>query len=538
MRKSIPYIAAMILIIPFFVLVVFATGLTDNGKELLNSNMSMSIGKENGVLDTEEGMPLEITLTEDGNYNLSYSWDVAEPGFLTSITVEDSNGNCVYNDSAFQVTQPTKNIFLKKGTYVINWKFAGTEEEFVELNEKLHIFDNETALNDYLDRVDFDSLSENGTWNISFSAGVYKPFSSPLWLKALCILLSVLILLLLIILLISDRNTETNAAEGLDKVSLRFSVFSLAVTFIQLMVSLALASLNLDSDPKLLSLISFALIAISVDLIGFPLICGLTKNIPAREIPKQKIGFFGFIPYIFMTVGIVIVGMIIGTLVHNAITSPFGGSSNVLSQLLLSSSPIPRILVVGILAPVFEELIFRKILIDRLSKYGTFLAILVSGLFFGLFHGNFSQFFFAAMLGFLFAFLYAKTGKVILTIILHMMVNLGTSVVTTFIYQKILEVNPSFNLSADYLSSNPEAAIPVALLGLWFGFAILVGLIGIVIFIIFAATKKFRLERNEGDLTVSESFRTLFTSRYSWLFILSCIGLFLFSYLPTILGFK
>ena len=49
-----------------------------------------------------------------------------------------------------------------------------------------------------------------------------------------------------------------------------------------------------------------------------------------------------------------------------------------------------------VLAPVMEELIFRKVLIDRTIVYGDKAAVVLSGLLFGVFHGNFHQFFYAS----------------------------------------------------------------------------------------------------------------------------------------------
>ena len=57
-------------------------------------------------------------------------------------------------------------------------------------------------------------------------------------------------------------------------------------------------------------------------------------------------------------------------------------------------------------APVVEEFIFRKFLIDRVYRYGEWVAILTSGLMFGLFHENLAQFFFATLIGCFFAFFY------------------------------------------------------------------------------------------------------------------------------------
>ena len=72
-----------------------------------------------------------------------------------------------------------------------------------------------------------------------------------------------------------------------------------------------------------------------------------------------------------------------------------------------------------VMAPIGEEILYRRILLNRVRQYGDKTAILASGLVFGLSHGNFYQFFYAFALGAIFAYIYLRTGKVRYTIILH-----------------------------------------------------------------------------------------------------------------------
>ena len=537
MKKKIPYILTMILMIPFFVLAVLALGSGGNGKEILNTNMSWTVVKEDGVLDNNEGMPVDVTIEKDGRYNLSFSWDVEEPGFLTAIIIKDETGKCVYCDTAFQVQISNKPISLKKGKYTINTVFLTTEEEYRKLNAENKIITDESALEDYISAVGFDTFKPDSECSFTFEVKLTQSFSAPAWVKALFVAMGLIIIALTVITLVTDRKSNDNIKDGLDNITIAYAVFSLVVTCVQLFISLGISFLPIADTPNLTSLITFAMIVISVDIIGFPLILGLTKSIPKRDIPKQHLGFFKFLPYIFMTFGIGIPLSFVGSIINTLLTLPFGGSNtSVILELLNSSSLLPRVLVVGILAPIFEELIFRKVLIDRLSRYSTFLAIFVSGLFFGLYHGNFSQFFFATGIGLLFAFLYSKTGKIHLTIILHMIVNLFTSVITTTALQKVHAANPNMDMSQEFLMSHPEAFAATILMGLTYACLALLTIIGIIIFIIFAATRKFRLEKVEGEPTIKEALKALFTSKYAWLFILSTIGLFVFSHLPTILG--
>ena len=558
MKKKIPYIIAMILMIPFFVLAALSLGAQrsgNGGKEIVNTNMSWTVVKEDGVLEESEGMPVDVNIEKDGSYNLSFSWDVEEPGFLTAITIKDENGKCVYCDTAFQVQISNKPISLKQGKYTINTVFLATEDEYRKLNAENKMITDQKALEDYISAVGFDNFKPDSECHFTFEVKLTQSYTAPAWVKALFVAMGLIIIALTVITLVTNKKTSApseanttnttdatnksndNIKDGLDNISIAYAVFSLVVTCVQLFISLGTSLLPLANTPNITSLITFAMIVISVDIVGFPLILGLTRNIPTREIPKQKFGFFKFLPYIFMTFGIGIPLSFVGSLVNTMLTVPFGGSNtSVILELLNSSSILPRILVVGILAPIFEELIFRKVLIDRLSRYSTFLAIFVSGLFFGLYHGNFSQFFFATGIGLLFAFLYSKTGKIHLTIILHMIVNLFTSVITTTALQKVHAANPNMDMSQEFLMSHPEALTATILMGLTYACLALLTIIGIIIFIIFAATRKFRLEKVEGEPTKAESLKTLFTSKYAWLFILSTIGLFVFSHLPTILG--
>ena len=550
MKKNIPYILSMILMIPFFVLSVMATGSQGSGKEILNTNMSWTVVKEDGVIDSREGMPVDVTIEEDGNYNLSFSWDVKEPGFFTGMTVKDAAGNTAYSTSAFQLQISDENIFLKKGHYTINTEFFATEDEFRKFAEENNVFKSESELSDYVSAIGFDTFNPDSEAGFSFSVQLAKTYTSPAWVKVLAVLTGLAIIALSVITLISNKSVNANITtathnsnttdtlnRGLDNIGIVYAIFSIVVTCVQLFVSFGLGIMFPEYVQSNSIIFSLMLVVISVDLIGFPLIFGLTKRIPARDIPKTKTGFLGFLPYIFMTFAILVPGTIVGTIVHRAITLPFGGDgSSVIAKLLMNSNLIPRIIVIGILAPIFEELIFRKLLIDRLSRYGSFIAIIVSGLFFGLFHGNFSQFFFATGIGLLFAFLYAKTGKIHLTIILHMIVNLFSSVITTTAIQNLLKVNPNMELSQEFLMAHPEAAAALGAVGLVYLTMGLFAIIGIICFIIFAATKKFRLEKIEGEPTKAEALKALATSKYVWLFILSTIGLFIFSYLPVMIG--
>lgn len=96
---------------------------------------------------------------------------------------------------------------------------------------------------------------------------------------------------------------------------------------------------------------------------------------------------------------------------------------------LISTGMIVTILVPVVIGPILEELIFRKLLIDRLRRFGEWNAVLFSALAFGLFHMNLPQFCYAASVGLMLGYIYVKTGKILYTIIMHILLNGASSLI-------------------------------------------------------------------------------------------------------------
>ncbi|MBR2019596.1 MAG: CPBP family intramembrane metalloprotease [Clostridia bacterium] len=150
-----------------------------------------------------------------------------------------------------------------------------------------------------------------------------------------------------------------------------------------------------------------------------------------KQAPKQtrRIGFWAFCGLIALCFSISLLGNLAGNFV-NEIISTFTGKepTNELTELTLNSPFWATLLYCGILAPIMEEIFYRKLVIDRLRRYGDLPAILISGVTFGLIHGNFNQFFYAAAIGLLFGYVYLYTGKLRYTVALHAIFNLISGV--------------------------------------------------------------------------------------------------------------
>ena len=314
-------------------------------------------------------------------------------------------------------------------------------------------------------------------------------------------------------------NNETKMKQSYSKYALAVFIFAVVATVIQLLANLVLVPLlNIDPDN---GWFPFANVIVPMYMIAFPILLLIIRKAEAKKPEKHSISFGKFIVFVLLMFGMVGVGAVVGTILNYLVMLPFGlnpSNNTGIVKIMMNSNPVIRIVTAGILAPIVEEFIFRKFLIDRTYRYGEWAAILTSGLMFGLFHGNLAQFFFTTLIGGLFAYIYIRTGKIWYTIALHMTMNLATSVITMFTMQGYLSVDPDLmneysSISAQYLSSGGDPALQQRMMEvagqvipkmmpfmIWMGILGQLVLVGIVLWIVFLAKKKFTIKRTEEQV--------------------------------------
>lgn len=182
-------------------------------------------------------------------------------------------------------------------------------------------------------------------------------------------------------------------------------------------------------------------------VLPFPIFYWLMKKLESYNLEKTGINVKKFITYIGISLTLMWIGNIIGL----AITALLSGAiqtdiSNPVQNLINSADIWFNIIVISIVAPIFEETFFRKFLIDRTIKYGARASIILSAVIFAFFHGNLNQFFYALLIGGFFAYVYIKTGKITYPIILHGIVNFMGSVVSLFIASSATKLQSGFNM--------------------------------------------------------------------------------------------
>lgn len=253
-------------------------------------------------------------------------------------------------------------------------------------------------------------------------------------------------------------------------------------------------------------------------ILPFPIFYWLMKKLKSQKIEKNSVGIKTFITYIAITVTLMWIGNIIGLVITNLLSGAIQSEiANPVQELIQSNDIIINLAIISIIAPIFEEIFFRKFLIDRSIRYGARVSIILSATLFAFFHGNLNQFFYAFLMGGFFAYVYIKTGKITYTIILHAIINLMGSVVSLIIQNSISNLQNAMN-TADltiiiiYMS--------VLLIFLFIGFLNLL------------QYKKAKFNGEKTEINLKHPYRTMFLN-YGMVFF---IGFYVFEMIRQVLG--
>jgi len=261
------------------------------------------------------------------------------------------------------------------------------------------------------------------------------------------------------------------------------------------------------------TVISLVISGVIVYGCGLPLIYWLVQRVPVTPIEKKRIKWWQFPVWFVMCYAMVYLSNLVGTLITVGIGSVKGRPvDNHLLEYVTGGNMLANFILMVVVAPIVEEFIFRKLIVDRTVRYGQGVAIAVSGLMFGLFHGNLNQFAYAVVLGAFFALIYIKTGDIRITIGMHACVNFIGSIVSMALfkmvdYQKLMELAESGDTDAlmGHVMNNLPGWILFGIFGL-FILGMVIG--GIVLMIVFR--KIFYLEPVEEALPAGRKFSTVF----------------------------
>lgn len=263
--------------------------------------------------------------------------------------------------------------------------------------------------------------------------------------------------------------------------------------------------------------------------LGMPLMMLLISLVPAEKLPKKKMSVGKWLLAAMMAYSIMYISNLVGTVITFVVSLVKGDVvDNAIQEIAYGTGTGMRILIMVICAPIFEELIFRKFLMDRAVRYGEGVAIVLSGVLFGLFHGNVAQFVYATTLGMFLGFIYVKTGKLIYTIALHMFVNFIGGVLGVW----ILDISGYSELMA-----NP-AMMEEQLAEMLVGLVIMLGYVGILMCMVIAGfvlmivfRKKFKANPGKIRIPKGKGFVTVMCNAGMILFTLFFVVVMIFQLL-------
>ena len=341
------------------------------------------------------------------------------------------------------------------------------------------------------------------------------------------------------------------AGEGVIRQARRvFSRLGCSAAMILLVASvlqIALVALVNAVAPEFYSLgwaawvLSFAplyLVAVPVGLL-------IARKAPALPPEGEGMTAGRYVGILFISVFLLTAGNLVGVLAQMLLSGLTGTlPTNPIESFAMDDSLFLRILFMVILAPLIEEFIFRKTLIDRMRPYGEKLAVVTSALMFGLFHGNLSQMFYAFTLGLVLGYVYQRTGKLRYSVGIHMLVNFFGGVVSTELARRAMpalegleDFSGSLDLSnmADVAEMLEHVDLSSLLspwligLGLYEILSLVCAVVGLVLLIVRSRRVTFRPMPQE--LPRSAHFRTAWLNPGMLVFVAVCLLSVVFTFI-------
>ena len=226
--------------------------------------------------------------------------------------------------------------------------------------------------------------------------------------------------------------------------SLALLAMTLCPIVIQLLIGIVASvlyvlGLDLLSNPWFV----WAVSSLPLYVVGIPIYLLIIRPLPIHPQSQNKLPVSRFLVLLLICFPVTYLGNLIGTLLSAVLSG--GTAQNGIETYLTDGGPLALFTTI-IVAPVVEEYVFRKQLLDRCECYGEKTAMVFSALAFGLFHMNFYQFFYAFGVGLILAYVYLRTRSLRYPVLIHMIINFLGSAVPLFMISHGLEV---YLLAAD-----------------------------------------------------------------------------------------
>ncbi len=302
------------------------------------------------------------------------------------------------------------------------------------------------------------------------------------------------------------------------RIGLSYFLFFVVTTAIQLAISVVIKITGSDILDNYLALILFSIIPMY--LFAAPTTWLMMKKIPVSKPERTKWGTGAIIAGFFVTYFAMYIGNFIGVFLGTIIEEllPWArAATNEVQDLASEGDMLVNLVIMVFVGPVVEELLFRKLLIDRVRAYGELIAVLLSGIMFGLFHGNITQGTYATLIGLVLAFVYVKTGDIRITIGYHITINFIGGIIAVLVKRSVdlqgfLQATESGDASElmMYFAQNMGGAMIMLIYGMFAICAMIAGLALLIVALVMGKVKfapgQIRLPRGMRFSTVAVNF--------------------------------
>lgn len=304
-----------------------------------------------------------------------------------------------------------------------------------------------------------------------------------------------------------DRTAQRQlAGRTYNRLGWSFVVFLAAMLVLPSIVVVAVSI----ADPNALShpFFGMPLNYLCMYLIGFPLMLLVLRGLPPAPAmppvaPEKKLKPLTLLALYPVTYAITSLVSILTAVVEALLGT---AATTTTQDIIDMGAPQWITFVLGVVvAPVMEELVFRRLVYRRAAGYGKGAFMLWSAVVFGLFHLNLGQSAYAAVLGGLFAYVMLRNGSVLYPMILHVALNFTGGI----------------GIGSIILSSGSETAITV-----YTGYSYALILLGTVIGIVMLV-RVLRARRNAPPDTGALPKRAAFLNAGSLVYCGICAAIIL-----------
>lgn len=295
-------------------------------------------------------------------------------------------------------------------------------------------------------------------------------------------------------------NITVPKSNRLTRLGLAFTVLLIVVNLTQYAIHFAIEAFapELLSHPLYIALLS----VIPLYALGLPICILILPKPDQKSGSGVKLSFLELSFAAIICFGLALIGNLVGNTAMVAISAIKGELiANPLQSVVLDSNILITFVLTVIIAPIGEEFIFRRLIIDRTTQYGELPAILLSAAMFAAFHLNLYQFFYAFLLGAVFGYIYVKTGRLRYTVMLHALINFCGGVFVA----AALDATMSLTAEGAATSTLPTviSSIGLSLLLQYVGFLVSAALATIILACVFL--RKLKFVPGENSLNIPRS---------------------------------